>query len=126
VRRRGCGKPVSVAHRSIVPTPFGRAVWDGWCGVVGCGTTGGRIPATAEAAMARGDHILAIDHGTQSVRALLFDPRGTLVHKARVEVEPYTSPRPGWAEQDPAYWRSSASVPGCGRRPPGGAVAEVA
>jgi sugar (pentulose or hexulose) kinase len=57
--------------------------------------------------MAGGDHILAIDHGTQSVRALLFDPKGTLVHKARVEVEPYTSPRPGWAEQDPElYWRS--------------------
>ncbi len=53
------------------------------------------------------DHILAIDHGTQSVRALLFNPRGTLVAKERVEVEPYVSPHPGWAEQDPeVYWAS--------------------
>ncbi len=53
------------------------------------------------------DHILAIDHGTQSVRALLFDARGHLVAKQRVEVEPYVSPHPGWAEQDPElYWAS--------------------
>lgn len=45
--------------------------------------------------------MLAIDYGTQSVRALLFDPRGTLVAKNRVEVEPYFSDHPGWAEQDP-------------------------
>ena len=52
------------------------------------------------------DHLLAIDYGTQSVRALLFDPKGTLVAKNRVEVEPYVSDRPGWAEQDPlAMWR---------------------
>ncbi|NLG27302.1 MAG: carbohydrate kinase [Chloroflexi bacterium] len=50
-------------------------------------------------------HLLAIDNGTQSVRALLFDARGTLVDKARVEIEPYVSPRPGWAEQRPElYW----------------------
>jgi len=48
--------------------------------------------------------ILAIDNGTQSVRALLFDPRGNLVAKSRVPIEPYVSPRPGWAEQDPAYY----------------------
>jgi sugar (pentulose or hexulose) kinase len=56
--------------------------------------------------MTSADHLLAIDYGTQSVRALLFDPRGTLVASSRVEVEPYFSERPGWAEQDPeAMWR---------------------
>jgi sugar (pentulose or hexulose) kinase len=52
------------------------------------------------------DHLLAIDYGTQSVRALLFDPRGNLVARRRVDVEPYFSDRPGWAEQDPSsMWR---------------------
>ncbi len=53
------------------------------------------------------DLILAIDNGTQSVRALLFDLRGRLVAKSRVPIEPYFSERPGWAEQHPAYfWES--------------------
>lgn len=53
------------------------------------------------------DLVLAIDHGTQSVRALLFDASGNLRHKSQVEIEPYRSPHPGWAEQDPEYyWRS--------------------
>jgi sugar (pentulose or hexulose) kinase len=61
--------------------------------------------------MPSGDHILAIDHGTQSVRALLFDLQGELVAKARVEIEPYVSPHPGWAEQDPEYfWRSTCEA----------------
>ena len=49
-------------------------------------------------------YVLTIDNGTQSVRALLFDLHGNLVDKARVPIEPYTSPHPGWAEQDPAYF----------------------
>jgi sugar (pentulose or hexulose) kinase len=53
------------------------------------------------------DRILSIDVGTQSVRALVFDSRGVLVALARIPIEPYVSPQPGWAEQDPElYWRS--------------------
>ncbi|MCK6681687.1 MAG: FGGY-family carbohydrate kinase [Thermoanaerobaculia bacterium] len=53
------------------------------------------------------DLLLAIDAGTQSIRALAFDLAGNLVAKARVPLVPYVSPHPGWAEQDPAYyWRS--------------------
>ena len=51
-----------------------------------------------------GEHILAIDNGTQSVRALVFDPRGNLVARSRVPIEPYYSRCPGWAEQDPDYF----------------------
>lgn len=54
-----------------------------------------------------GDHILAIDNGTQSVRALLFDLQGSLVAKALVPLEPYFSEQPGWAEQYPQYYWDS-------------------
>jgi sugar (pentulose or hexulose) kinase len=53
------------------------------------------------------ENLLAIDNGTQSVRALLFDPRGNLIAKQRVPIEPYYSREPGLAEQDPdVYWRA--------------------
>jgi len=53
------------------------------------------------------DLILAIDNGTSSVRALLFDLSGNLVAKSRVVIEPYFSEQPGWAEQHPTYfWES--------------------
>ncbi len=56
---------------------------------------------------ASADHLLAIDVGTQSVRALVFDAVGTVIAMARIPIEPYVSPHPGWAEQDPElYWRS--------------------
>jgi sugar (pentulose or hexulose) kinase len=51
------------------------------------------------------ENLLAIDNGTQSVRALVFNPRGDLLAKQRVPIEPYTSAAPGLAEQDPAvFW----------------------
>lgn len=53
------------------------------------------------------DLILAIDNGTQSVRTLVFDPRGNLVCKARVPIEPYYSDAPGLAEKPPQeYWQA--------------------
>ncbi|MBN2116061.1 MAG: FGGY-family carbohydrate kinase [Anaerolineales bacterium] len=53
------------------------------------------------------ENLLAIDNGTQSVRALVFDPRGNIVAKQRVEIEPYYSSAPGLAEQDPeVFWRA--------------------
>ncbi len=51
--------------------------------------------------------ILAIDCGTQSLRALLFSKKGELFARVQVEYEPYVCPVPGWAEQDPElYWGS--------------------
>jgi len=56
---------------------------------------------------AGGETIVAIDVGTQSVRAIAFDLTGALLASARVPIQPYVSPRPGCAEQDPElYWRS--------------------
>lgn len=53
---------------------------------------------------ANDDLILAIDNGTQSIRALLFDLTGELVAKSQVELEPYFSEHPGWAEQEVEYF----------------------
>ena len=49
-------------------------------------------------------HLLAIDVGTQSVRAIVFDLAGRVVAAARALIGPYAAPEPGWAEQDPAYF----------------------
>jgi sugar (pentulose or hexulose) kinase len=51
------------------------------------------------------DLILSIDFGTQSVRSVLIDLEGNVLQLARVEIEPYFSVAPGWAEQYPEYFR---------------------
>ena len=49
--------------------------------------------------------LLALDVGTQSARAIVFDQHGHLLARQQVPIEPYVSPQPGWAEQDPeVYW----------------------
>ncbi len=64
--------------------------------------------------MSESSHFLAIDCGTQSARALLFDARGELVARGRATFEPYYAKQPGWAEQDAdVYW--DAIVQACER-----------
>ncbi|WP_263141725.1 FGGY-family carbohydrate kinase [Pseudomonas sp. RIT-PI-AD] len=57
--------------------------------------------------MSEQSYLLAIDNGTQSVRALLFDLAGNLIGKGKVPLEAYYSRQPGWAEQDPDYYWAS-------------------
>jgi sugar (pentulose or hexulose) kinase len=52
-----------------------------------------------------GQNILAIDNGTQSTRAMIFDPEGNLLYKARVNIDNYSTPQPGLLELDPEqFW----------------------
>ncbi len=48
--------------------------------------------------------ILAIDVGTQSIRAILIDLEGSIVGKSQLFFEPYHSSQAGWVEQDPNYF----------------------
>ncbi|MFZ0450308.1 MAG: FGGY-family carbohydrate kinase [Desulfatiglandaceae bacterium] len=53
------------------------------------------------------DLLLAIDNGTQSLKALVFDLHGQLYAGTQVTFRPYFSAQPGWAEQDPeVFWRA--------------------
>uniref|UniRef100_A0A7C4MMF9 Carbohydrate kinase n=1 Tax=Desulfatirhabdium butyrativorans TaxID=340467 RepID=A0A7C4MMF9_9BACT len=53
------------------------------------------------------EHLLAIDCGTQSLKALVFDLRGSLVARKQIRFQPYTARQPGWAEQDPdIFWEA--------------------
>jgi len=56
------------------------------------------------------DHILAIDQGTTSTRAIVFDDQAQLVGIAQREL-PQHYPRPGWVEHDPEdIWRDTLAV----------------
>lgn len=51
--------------------------------------------------------ILSIDCGTQSLRAILFSSSGEVLGISQITYEPYVTPKPGRAEQDPdIYWQS--------------------
>ena len=52
------------------------------------------------------DHILALDQGTTSSRAIIFNHRGKIIAQAQSEF-PQIYPQPGWVEHDPnAIWSS--------------------
>lgn len=54
---------------------------------------------------------LAIDIGSQSVRALIFNKKGDLLYRTKIDIEPYFAKREGWAEQEPEYyWQQMAAA----------------
>ncbi|BDV30175.1 glycerol kinase GlpK [Microbacterium terricola] len=58
------------------------------------------------------DHVIAIDQGTTSTRAIIFDRRGRVVSSGQKEHEQIL-PRPGWVEHDPQeIWRNVQEVVG--------------
>jgi len=55
-------------------------------------------------------YILALDQGTTSSRAIVFDHDGRVVSVAQQEF-PQIYPQPGWVEHDPeAIWESQLAV----------------
>ncbi|NWG15776.1 MAG: glycerol kinase GlpK [Chloroflexi bacterium] len=56
------------------------------------------------------NHILALDQGTTSSRAILFDHSGHMIASAQQEF-PQIYPQPGWVEHDPeAIWQTQLEV----------------
>lgn len=55
-------------------------------------------------------YILALDQGTTSSRAILFDKKGSIISVAQKEFKQYF-PKPGWVEHDPVeIWSTQAGV----------------
>ena len=91
-RTRGCSKRSTGSRRLRTST---RSSATRWRGSAGCWN----MPA---------DHILAIDQGTTSTRAILFDSDGRPVATAQQELTQHY-PRPGWVEHDPEeIWQGRA------------------
>ena len=60
--------------------------------------------------MARARHVLAIDQGTTSTRAIVFDRAGAPVAQSQRELEQHY-PRAGWVEHDPeTIWQDTLAV----------------
>ncbi|MDF2573747.1 MAG: glpK [Agromyces sp.] len=58
------------------------------------------------------DYVLAIDQGTTSSRAIIFDTQGSIVSTGQLEHE-QIFPKAGWVEHDPAeIWRNTGEVIG--------------
>ncbi len=68
------------------------------------------MPDRPDPAGAAVPYILALDQGTTSSRAIVFDHDGAIVAVAQKEF-PQIFPKPGWVEHDPReIWASQISV----------------
>jgi glycerol kinase len=76
------------------------------------------------------DYLLAIDQGTTSTRAILFDAAGRVHHTARIELTQHY-PQPGWVEHDPEeIWAGvvatcRAAITAAANLPNGGPIAAI-
>ena len=53
------------------------------------------------------ENLLAIDCGTQSIRAIIFDPQGNLLAISRVRIKPYNRSESNQVEQNPeVFWET--------------------
>ena len=60
--------------------------------------------------MGNGPQVLAIDQGTTSSRAIVFDLDGSMVSTAQQELD-QIYPQPGWVEHDPeSIWNTTLAV----------------
>jgi glycerol kinase len=58
------------------------------------------------------DYVLAIDQGTTSTRAMIFDKKGSVISIGQLEHE-QIFPKPGWVEHDPKeIWNNTREVIG--------------
>ena len=57
-----------------------------------------------------GKYILALDQGTTSSRAIVFDKKGNIIYVAQKEFTQHF-PKPGWVEHDPIeIWSTQAGI----------------
>ena len=100
-----------IAH-AVLPIPGkGSSDWGyAWIPILGP-IVGGVIAAFFYQAHLEGmKHILALDQGTTSSRAIVFDHAGSIVAVAQKEF-PQIFPKPGWVEHDPRdIWSTQAGV----------------
>jgi glycerol kinase len=70
------------------------------------------VSGAASGETAQGKYILAIDQGTTSTRAIVFDREGGVVSVGQLEHKQHF-PRAGWVEHDPAeIWKNTRKVIG--------------
>ena len=80
---------------------------------------GPRLRARVRRARRVSDVLVGLDVGTSGVKAIAISPDGDLLATAE-EAYPLSTPRPGWAEQDPEDWWRAAQA--CLERLPEGAI----
>src|SRR5699024_5261120 len=102
------GQPWQSGHRATTPACGGESATEASQGSV----EKIRPAAEPEERKDMPDYVLAIDQGTTSTRAIIFDHAGQIVESGQIEHEQIL-PKAGWVEHDPLeIWRNTREVVG--------------